>query len=100
VVLSAVFVLSGGCAESPANSHQGKVVEAGNGKLTMTDLAGSNPSTYDIAPGVTITCAGRPCGLAELKPGATVTVTTEAREGKTQVTKVEAQEAGSTEKPT
>jgi hypothetical protein len=99
-VLSAVLMLSGGCTRSASDAQQGKVVEAGNGKLTMTDMAGGNPSTYDIAPDVTITCAGRPCGLAELKPGATVTVTTEAREGKTQVTKVEAQEAGSTEKPT
>jgi hypothetical protein len=99
-VLSAVLALSGGCARSAGDSHQGKVVEAGNGKLTMTDAAGGNRHTHDISSEVTITCAGRPCGLADLKPGATVTVISEAREGKTQVTKVEAQEASSTEKPT
>jgi hypothetical protein len=99
-VLSSVLALSGGCARSAADSHQGKVVEAGSGKLTMTDAAGGNRHTHDISSEVTITCAGRPCALAELKPGATVTVTTEAKDSTTTVTKIEAQEAGSTEKPT
>jgi hypothetical protein len=92
-------MLSGGCARSAADSHQGKVVEAGNGKLTMTDAAGGNRHTHEIPAAVTITCADRPCTLAELKPGATVTVITEAKDGTTQVTKIEAQEASSTEKP-
>jgi hypothetical protein len=100
VAISAVLALSSGCARSAADSHQGKVVEAGNGKLTMTDAAGGNRHTHDIPPEVTITCAARPCGLAELKPGTTVTVTTEAKDSTIQVTKVEAQEASSTEKPT
>jgi hypothetical protein len=100
VVLSAILALNSGCARSAADSHQGKVVEAGNGKLTMTDAAGGNRHTHDIPAEVTITCAGRPCGLVELKPGTTVTVITEAKNGTIQVTKIEAQEAGSTEKPT
>ena len=100
VALSAVLALSGGCARSAADSHQGKVVEAGNGKLTMTDAAGGNQHSHEIPPEVTITCAGRPCRLAELKPGTTVTVITEAKDGTIQVTKIEAQEASSTEKPT
>jgi hypothetical protein len=99
-VLSAVLMVSGGCAESPANAHQGKIVETGSGKLTMTDLAGGNRHTHDIPSDVTITCADRPCTLAELKPGATVTVITETKDGTTQVTKIEAQEASSTDKPT
>jgi hypothetical protein len=36
----------------------------------------------------------------ELKPGTTVTVITEAKDSTTQATKIEAQEASSTEKPT
>jgi hypothetical protein len=92
-VLSVVLMLSGGCAESPANSYQGKVVEAGNGKLTMTDAAGGNQHTHDIPPDVTITCAGLPWGLADLKPGTRVTVTTETKDSTTQVTIIEAQEA-------
>jgi ABC-type Fe3+-hydroxamate transport system substrate-binding protein len=99
-VLSTVLALSGGCARSAADSHQGKVVEAGNGKLTMTDAAGGNQHSHEIPPEVTITCAGRPCTLADLKPGAAVTVITEAKAGTPQVTKIEAQEGSSTEKPT
>jgi ABC-type molybdate transport system substrate-binding protein len=99
VVFSAVLVLSGGCARSAGDSHEGKVVEAGNGKLTMTDMAGGNQHSHDVATEVTITCGGSPCGLADLKAGTTVTVTTEAKEGKTQVTKIETQAASSSEAP-
>jgi hypothetical protein len=99
-VLSTVLALSGGCARSAADSHQGKVVEAGNGKLTMTDAVGGNRHTHDIPAEVTITCAGRPCTLVDLKSGTTVTVITEATDSTPQVTKIEAQEASSTEKPT
>jgi hypothetical protein len=89
-ILGAVLVLSGGCARSAGESHQGKVVEAGNGKLTMTDMAGGNQHSHDVAADVPITCGGSPCGLADLKAGATVTVTTETKEDKPQVTKIEA----------
>jgi hypothetical protein len=94
-VLSAVLALSGGCAGSAGDSHQGKVVEAGNGKLTMTDMAGGNQHSHDVAANVPITCGGSPCGLADLRAGTTVTVTTEAKEGQPQVTKIETQEASS-----
>jgi hypothetical protein len=100
MVLSTVLIVSGGCARSTANSHQGKVVEAGNGKLTMTDDVGGNRHTHEIPAEVPITCAGRPCTLVDLKPGTTVTVITEATDGTMQVTKIEAQEGSSTEKPT
>jgi hypothetical protein len=93
-VLSTILVLSGGCAPA-GDSHEGKVVEAGNGKLTMTDMAGGNQHSHDVAAGVPITCGGNPCGLADLKAGTTVTVTTEAKEGQPQVTKIEAQAASS-----
>jgi ABC-type molybdate transport system substrate-binding protein len=89
-VLSAVLMLSGGCTRSASDAQQGKVVEAGNGKLTMTDMAGGNQHSHDVAADVPITCGGSPCGLADLKAGATVTVTTGTKEDKPQVTKIEA----------
>jgi hypothetical protein len=85
----------GGCASPTAEVHQGKVVTAGVGKLTMTDVAGQNQHTHDVASDVTITCGGKPCGLSELKAGVTITVTTEKRGDQTVVSKIEAQEASS-----
>jgi hypothetical protein len=89
IVLLAVCV---GCASPVAETHQGKVVTAGDGKLTMTDMAGGNQHAHEVASGATITCGGKTCGLAELKAGFTVTVTTEKRGESTIVTKIEAQE--------
>ena len=83
----------GGCASPNAEVHQGKVVTAGIGKLTMTDMAGTNQHTHDVPSDVTVTCGGKPCGLVELKAGSTITVTTEKRGDQTLVTKIEVQEA-------
>jgi len=71
-----------------ANSHKGKVVEAGAGKLTMTDLAGQNQQTHAVAVDAIITCGGQECGLEDLQVGATITVTLEKNSGQTVVTKI------------
>jgi ABC-type Fe3+-hydroxamate transport system substrate-binding protein len=97
-VLQCCFVVMlliplGGCARSSAEVHQGKVVTAGIGKLTMTDVAGQNQHTHDVPSDVTITCGGKPCGLNELKAGSTIAVTTEKKGDQTLVTKIEMQEA-------
>jgi hypothetical protein len=94
-IMGVLLMGGGGCAQPTADTHQGKVVAASAGTLTMTDLAGGSPHGHDVAADATITCSGKPCGLAELKPGFTITVTTAEREGKTLVTKIEAQEASS-----
>jgi ABC-type Fe3+-hydroxamate transport system substrate-binding protein len=83
----------GGCARSTAEVHQGKVVTAGIGKLTMTDVAGQNEQTHTVASDVIVTCGGKPCGLNDLKAGSTIAVTTEKRGDQTLVTKIEMQEA-------
>lgn len=83
----------GGCARPTAEVHQGKVVTAGGGKLTMTDVAGQNQQTHDVAADATVTCGGKPCGLSDLKADWTITVTTEKRGNQTVVSKIEAQEA-------
>lgn len=77
-----------------ANTHQGKVVEVSAGKLTMTDMAGKNQHTHDVASDAAITCEGKTCGLTDVKGGDMVTVTTDTREGKIVATKIEAKKAG------
>jgi hypothetical protein len=70
------------------STHKGKVVEAGGGKLTMTDMSGQNSHTMDIPSDATITCGRKKCGLEDLKPGAVVSVTTAKQDDSTVVTKV------------
>jgi hypothetical protein len=70
------------------STHKGKVVEASGGKLTMTDMAGQNQHTMDVPSDATITCGRKKCGLEDLKPGATVSVTTAKHDDSTVVTKV------------
>jgi len=77
------------------SSHQGKVVSAGDGKLTMTDAAGQNQHTHEVATDTAIVCEGKTCGLGELKAGATITVTLDKKGDKMGVTKIEAKKAGS-----
>jgi hypothetical protein len=78
-----------------ADMHQGKVVEAGAGKITMTDMAGKSQHTHDVATDAAVTCEGKTCGLMDVKSGDMVTVTTDTKDGKTMATKIEAKKAGS-----
>jgi|SRR5712691_734903 len=71
-----------------ANSRKGKVVEAGAGKLTMTDMEGKNQHTHAVAVDATITCGGKKCGLEDLQAGATITVTLEKSSDQTVVTMI------------
>jgi hypothetical protein len=81
-----------GC-QSKATTHQGKVVEVGEGTLTMTDTAGANQHTHVVVAKAVIICDGKPCGLNDMQAGDTVTVTTENIDGKTVATKIEAKKA-------
>jgi hypothetical protein len=94
-VAVAFLALSGGCSNPAANSHQGKVVSAGEGKVTMTDMSGGNQHTHEVTAETGITCGGKACSLADLKAGSTVTVTTEQKGAQTVVSKIEAQAATS-----
>jgi hypothetical protein len=49
-----------------ADIHQGKVVGVGAGKLTMTDMAGKNQHTHEVATDAAITCEGKTCGLTDV----------------------------------
>ena len=83
-----------GCRSAPA-MHEGKVVEVGVGKLTMTDMADKNQHTHEVATDAAITCEGKACGLTDVKVGDMVTVTTDTKDGKTVANKIEAKKAGS-----
>ncbi|MBI3301036.1 MAG: hypothetical protein HYZ72_03010 [Deltaproteobacteria bacterium] len=79
------------CMSTPvlaASTHKGKVVEAGGGKLTMTDKAGKNQHAHEVPADATILCGGKKCGLEDLKAGTTITVTIDKKGDQTVVTKI------------
>ena len=92
VVALALTIGAWGC-QSGSGTHQGKVVGVGAGTLTMTDAAGANQHTHEVAFNAVITCDGIPCGLPVVKAGDTVTVTTDTKDGKPVVTKIEVRKA-------
>ena len=98
LVISSVLgalTLATGLPVWAADMHQGKVVEVGPGKLTMTDTAGKNQHTHEVATDAAITGEGKTCGLTDVKVGDMVTVTTDMKDGKAVATKIEAKKAGS-----
>jgi hypothetical protein len=90
VLAVALFVAAPALA---ADTHEGMVVKAGDGKLTMTDKDGNNEKTHDIADTAKITCDGKECKLGDLKKGFKVKVTTEKKDDKVVVTKVDAEKS-------
>jgi hypothetical protein len=77
-----------------ANSHEGKVVEAGKGKLTMTTMTGDNQHTHDVPADAKITCEGQPCKLESLAPGDVITVTLDQKDGKPVITEIQKTKGG------
>jgi len=74
-------------------THEGKVVKAEAGKLTMTGKDGKKEHTHAVPANAKISCDGKECKLEELKAGSTVKVTTEKKDDKLVVTKIEAKSA-------
>jgi hypothetical protein len=87
----ACFVGSAALADNKDKDaiHDGKVVKAGNGTLTMTDLEGKAQHTHKVAANAMISLDGKECKLEDLKPGFRVKVTP-GTEGDKAVTKIEA----------
>jgi Cu/Ag efflux protein CusF len=73
-----------------ADSHQGKVIETSADKLVMTDMEDKNQHPMEVPTSATVTRDGKKAKLTDLKAGDTITVTTDTKEGKSMVTKVEA----------
>jgi Cu/Ag efflux protein CusF len=75
-------------AEDSDNTHEGTVVKAGDGKLTMTDKD-SKEHSHAITDEAKISCDGKKCKLEDLKEGTKVKVTTKKDGEKTVVTRIE-----------
>src|SRR5688572_15284621 len=73
-----------------ADTHEGKVVEAGKSKLTMTDKDGKNQHTHQVLNGTKITLDGKACKLDDLKAGFPVQVTVEQTSVGMAASKIEA----------
>jgi hypothetical protein len=69
-------------------TQEGKVVKAGEGKLTVT-TANTRTQTFLVPATARILCDGKECRLEDLKPGSTVKVTMKG-DGDRAVSRVEA----------
>lgn len=76
--------------DAKPGTHEGKVVKAEAGKLTMTDKDGKNEHTHAVPADAKVSCDGKECKVEDLKPGSTVKVTVEKKDDKAVVTKIEA----------
>jgi len=70
------------------DTHEGTVVKAADGKLTMTDKD-SKEHSHAITEEAKISCDGKKCKLEDLKEGTKVKVTTRKDGEKTVVTRIE-----------
>ena len=68
-VLALALVISTPAVAADEKTHEGKVVSAGDGKLTMTDKDGSHKMTHAVSSSAKITCDGKECKLSDLKEG-------------------------------
>jgi hypothetical protein len=89
VALVFVFLASAPLLAADAKTHEGIVVKAGDGKLTMTLKDGTNEHSHNVAKDAVITCGGKTCALEDLKKGYTIKVTMENREGKMVATRID-----------
>ncbi len=80
-------------ADDKAGTHEGTVVKAENGKLTMTGKDDKREHSHDVPATAKITCDGKECKLDELKRGQTVKVTVEKKDNKNVITKIEAKKS-------
>lgn len=73
----------------PSTSHDGQVVSITSEKLVMTDAANKDKHSHTLTADIKVTCDGKDCKAADLKPGMRVRVTTENAEPHT-ATRIEA----------
>lgn len=90
IVLGVLGILlgAGGPALAADKTHEGYVLKAGVGQLTMTDKDGKNKHTHGVAADAKITCDGKACKLEDLREGFCVKVT--IQEDANRAVKVEA----------
>jgi hypothetical protein len=86
-VALALTLFIGQAALAADKVHEGTVVKAGDGKLTMTDKKG-NEHSHVVPAEAIITLDGKECKLEELKEGFSVKVS--IKEDEKTVTKIDA----------
>src|SRR5947208_2182206 len=79
--------------EPKPGTHEGKIVKTEPGKLVMLDKEGKNQHTHAIPADAKITLDGKAVKLEDLKAGTTVKVTTEKKDEKVVVVRIEAKTA-------
>jgi len=80
-------------ADEKADTHEGTVVKAGSATLVMKAEGDAKEHSHAVAPDAKVTCDGKECKLEDLKAGYKVKVTTEKKDDKTVVTRIEAKKA-------
>jgi hypothetical protein len=89
-VLALVCLVAAPVLAADEATHDGLLLKAGDGKLTMTDKDGNKEHTHIVAKDARISCDGKECKLEDLKKGIKITVTTEGKGDKATATKIEA----------
>jgi len=87
-LLGLTLFLGSSVAVAADNTHQGTLVKASDGKLTMTDTAGKEHS-HNVADNAQITLDGKAAKLEDLKRGYKLKVTTKEGDPTTAI-KIEA----------
>ena len=77
VAALALAALVGGTAMAAEKTHEGTVVSAVGGKLTMVDKDGKNEHSHMVAATTKISLDGKAAKLEDLKKGDVVKVTTD-----------------------
>jgi hypothetical protein len=85
--LAAVLLVAAPAFAAP-ETVEGKVVEVGNGKITVMEKEGKNQYTHEVAADATITCDGKDCRLDDITKECWATITTEKRGEKTVAIKI------------
>jgi len=89
-VLPLAIVIMG--ASVALDPHVGKIVSAGNGKITIVVQQGNN-QTYDVAADAQIMLNGAPVKLEKLTMGDEAKLTIESKNSRQVVTKIDAMSA-------
>jgi hypothetical protein len=86
-LVTAVIGVAARPAFAEEKSHEGLVVSAAAGKLTMTMSDGSKKHSHEVGTDAKVTIDGKPAKLEDLKEGFHIKVT---QDDKKMVTKIEA----------
>lgn len=88
------LVLTMNTAAFAVETHQGKVIAVGAGKLTIMDMVSNKQLTHEVSTNANIICENTKCELSDVQAGALVAVTVDQAGDKSLITKIEVKKAG------